>query len=137
MNTKRMRNRTGQSAIEAVLVTLVFIACLIGIFDLGQVLFVHQTFVARARAAARYGALHPADKVAIQSMVLHGTPEGSGTGIFGLQSSMVAVARSDNGTSEDRLTVSITGYSYRLFSPWIGQSFNGNTITASFPVETP
>ncbi len=137
MNTKRKRDRTGQSAIEAVLVTLVFIACLIGVFDLGQVLFVHQTFVARVRAAARYGTLHPADTAAIQSMVLHGTPEGSGTGIFGLQSSMVSVGRSDNGTSEDRVTVAITGYPYRLFSPWIGQSFTGRSISASFPVETP
>ena len=66
------RDRKGQTIVEAALVTLVFLATLIGIFDLAQVLFIHQTFVARARSAARYGVLNPDNTDGIQNMVLYG-----------------------------------------------------------------
>ena len=133
----RCTRRRGQSAVEAVLVLLVFLATLIGIFDLGQILFVHQTFVARVRSAARYGVLDPTNVAAIKNMAVFGNPDSGGTGIFGLTPAMVSVTRTGNGTSEDRLVVSITGYPYRLFSPWIGKAFTGRAIAASYPVETP
>lgn len=136
MIRQRIR-RQGQTAVEAVLVLLIFLATLIAIFDLGQVLFVHQTFVARVRSATRYGALHPADTAAIKNMAVYGSPDGGGAGIFGLTPAMVSVSRTGSGTGEDRLTVEITGYSYRMFSPWIGKTFTGRAIMASYPVETP
>ena len=50
---------------------------------------------------------------------------------------MVTVTKNDPGTSEQRIVVSIHGYPYRLFSPWIGRTFTGKSIVASMPVETP
>jgi len=134
------KSRRGQSTVEGALVILVFLATLIGIFDLGQVLFIHQTFAARARSAARYAVLYPTETAAIKNMVLYGqstVPAGATSGVFGLDSSMITVTRSDNGTSEDRVVVSIVNYPYRLFSPWIGGVFTGRPIVASFTVETP
>jgi Flp pilus assembly protein TadG len=140
MRRKTMKTRRGQAAIEAALVTLVFLATLIGIFDFGQCLFIHQTFVARVRSAVRYGVVRAYDAAAIRNMVLYGqpsTPEGATAGIFGLTGGMVTVTRNDAGTSEQRIVVTIHGYPYRLFSPWIGQTFTGQSIVASAPVETP
>ena len=134
------RDRKGQTIVEAALVTLVFLATLIGIFDLAQVLFIHQTFVARARSAARYGVLNPDNTDGIQNMVLYGqttVPSGQTSGIFGLTSAMVTASRIDTGTNEERIVVTIANYPYRLFSPWIGQVFTGRPVVASFSVETP
>ena len=140
MNRRARRNQRGQGAVEAALVTLVFLAILIGIFDLGQVLFIHQTFVARARSAARYGVVNTSDVDAIRNMVLYGqpaAPTGTAPGIFGLKASMVSVSLDDVGKNEERIVVTIANYPYRLFSPWIGGVITGRPIVASFPAETP
>ncbi len=140
MRRKAVQKRRGQAAVEAAMVMLVFLATLIGIFDLGQCLFIHQTFVARARSAARYGVVRDYDEAAIRNMVLYGqpsAPEGETSGIFGLTVAMVNVTQAGSGTSEHRIVVSIHGYPYRLFSPWIGREFTGRSIVASMPVETP
>lgn len=140
MTLRIFTDRRGQGAVEAALVTLVFLAILIGILDLAQVLFIHQTFVARARGAVRYAAVSNYDPNAVKNMVLYGqpaAPPGSTSGIFGLSPAMVSVARNDAGTNEARIVVTITGYPYRLFSPWIGQAFTGRPIVASVSVEEP
>jgi len=134
------RGRSGQATLEAAFVILVFLATLIGIFDIGQVLFVHQTFVARVRSAARYGVVRTYDPGAIRNMVLHGqpaAPDGASSGIFGLTAAMVGVSQMDPGTSEARIVVSVSSYPYRLFSPWIGRAFTGKPIVASLAVVTP
>ena len=133
------KGQRGQATLEAALVILVFLATLIGIFDMGQVLFVHQTFVARVRSAARYGVVRAYDAGAIRNMVLYGqpaAPTGAVDGIFGLTAGMVSVSQLSPGTSESRIVVSISSYPYRLFSPWIGRAFTGRPIVASLPVET-
>ena len=132
--------RKGQATLEAAFVILVFLATLIGIFDMGQILFVHQSFVARVRGAARYGVVRAYDAGAIRNMVLYGqpaAPDRAPSGIFGLTAAMVDVSQLDPGTSEARIVVSISSYPYRLFSPWIGRAFTGRPIVASLPVETP
>jgi Flp pilus assembly protein TadG len=141
MNARKLlKDRRGQGTIEAALVMLVFLATLIGIFDFSQILFVHQTFVARVRSASRYGALYPDNVDGIKNMVLYGqdtVPAGRTSGLLGLTSSMVTVARIDTSTKDDRIVVSIVNYPYRLFSPWIGGIFTGRSIVVSIPVETP
>jgi hypothetical protein len=125
--------------VEASLVLLVFLATLLAIFDLGQCLFIHQTFAARARAAARYGVVHDFDAATIRNMVLYGqplAPSGQTSGIFGLREEMVTVKQEDIGTSEQRITVTIQGYPYRLFSPFLGRAFTGRPIVVSLPAES-
>jgi hypothetical protein len=123
--------------LEGALVTLILAAVLIGIFDLGQVLFVHQTFVARARYAVRYAVVSTYDVTAIKNMVLYGQPTARAAGVFNLTAGMVSVSQQDAGTSEQRIVVTISGYPYRFFSPWIGRVMTGRPIIASLPLETP
>jgi hypothetical protein len=136
MSRNKSARRQGQAVIEGALVTLTLAAVLIGILDLGQVLFIHQTFVSRARSAVRHGVVNACDESAIRNMVLYGQPTAGPTTVFGLTAGMVSVARTDVGTNEQRIVVTISGYPYHFFSPWIGGVFTGRSIVASLPLET-
>ncbi len=136
----RTSRRRGSSLVESALVTVAFLAVLMGIFDLAQILIVRHTFVERVRAAARYGAVRPNDTTGIRNIVLYGqstAPGGSSSGIFGLTSAMVTVNRSNGGTTVEQITVSIVNYPYRLYSPWIGGVLAAAPVTATIPVEAP
>ena len=50
---KRVHGSRGDAIIEGALIILILANVLIGIFDLGNVLFIRQTFVYRTRSAAR------------------------------------------------------------------------------------
>jgi len=134
------RATRGQSLVDSALVALVFLATLIGVFDLGQVFFIRQTFVERVRNAARYGVVNTFDATAFKNVVLYNqttVPEGRTSGIFGLTADQVSVAEYDSGTSEHRIVVTISGYPYRVFSPLIAGVFTGRAITISLPSEAP
>jgi Flp pilus assembly protein TadG len=130
----------GSRLVESALVALVFLATLIGIFDLGQILFVHQAFVERARSAARYAAVNTFDEAAFKNMVLyHQTtvPEGRTSGIFGLTPAQVSVTQHDVNTNDHRIVVAINDYPCRFLSPLIARVFTGRSITISLPSEQP
>jgi len=132
--------RRGQSLVESALVALVFLATLIGIFDLGQIFFIHQTFVERVRNTARYAVVNTYDETAFKNMVLYNqptVPEGRTSGIFGLTASMVSVSQPGVGTTDHRILVSIHNYPYRFFSPLIAGVFSGRPISISRPSEAP
>lgn len=123
---------------EATFVLLVFLVTLIGIFDMAQIFFIQQTFVERARNAARYGAVRTYDPAVIRNMVLYNqpaAPEGEPPGFMGLTAAMISVSHPDIGTNDERLTVTISGYPFKFLSPLIAGTFMGRTITASQPYE--
>ncbi len=139
-NDKCASRSRGSAILEGSLVILLLCNVLIGIFDLSQVLFIRQTFVYRARGAVRYGAITNASESVVRNMVLYGSPaapEGATAGTFGLTPGMVSVSKADTGTTEQRLVVTISGYPYRFFTPWIAGTFTGRNIEASAPLETP
>jgi Flp pilus assembly protein TadG len=123
--------------VETALVFLAFVILLIGAFDFGQFLFVHQALVERARSAARWGAVQdPIDPVAIQNMVLYNrasAPDG-GTTFLGLERSMITVTNPGAGTDDRRLNVAIHGYTYTVLSPNIGGTYYGPAILVSAPL---
>ena len=132
----------GQALLEGALVTLVFLVLFIGIFDVGQVLFVHQSLVERARDAVRYGVVRPYDADAIQNMVVYGQPgapgEVNGTpapGFLGLSASMVSVSRQDATFNEDRIVVAIRNYPFTFFTPFIAGVYQARPIVAALPYE--
>ncbi len=133
-------SRRGQALIEGALTILVFLALLLGILDIGQVLFIHQTLTERARNAARYGVVRVYDASAIRNVVLYDQPtipQGKTSGIFGLTSSMVSVQRFNEGTTDDRLIVTVSNYPFQFFNPFVAGVYRGKPITASLPYERP
>jgi len=111
---------------------------LIGIFDFGQFLFIHQALVERARSAARWGAINdPTNSASITNMVLYNqasTPPSGTASYFHLAASNVSVTNPGSGTDSYRLNLRISGYSYTVFSPYIAGTYTGPPITISVPL---
>ena len=130
------RQRSGGSVIvETALIFLVFACLLLGAFDFGQFLFVHQALVERARYAARWGAISdPTNSTAITNMVLYNAPTGSGTGYFNLTSANVFVTSPGVGTDNYVLNVELSGYTYIRVSPYMAGSYVGPQINVSVPL---
>jgi Flp pilus assembly protein TadG len=113
--------------LESVLTLVVFLALFFGVFDVGEMLFVHQTLTDRTRNAARWGAVNTFDATSITNLVLYGatTPAQGQTPSFGLTASNVTVSRpaASVGQPEDRVIVTVT-YPVTLVSVFLGQSSN-------------
>jgi len=133
---KPRRQRSGGSVIvETALIFLVFACLLLGAFDFGQFLFVHQALVERARYAARWGAISdPTNATAITNMVLYNSPAGSGTGYFNLTAANVFVTSPGAGTDDYVLNVRLSGYKYIRVSPYMAGSYTGPQIIVSVPL---
>ena len=135
---RRRRTSKGSVMIETALVFIAFATMLIGIFDFGQFLFVHQALVERARSAARWGAVNdPTDSNSIVNMILYNQSSTPGSGTptyFNLVSSNISVTTPDSGTNDYRLNVQISGYAYIVLSPYIGNTYTGIPITVSVPL---
>src|SRR5712692_6841942 len=120
---RRCRRHKGSAFIEASFIALTFALLLIGIFDCGQFLYIHQALVERARYSARWGAVtDPTDTTSIQNMVRYNQPTVPNPPVdayFGLTSKMVQVSNPDLGTDNYRVVVLITDYPYQVFSPLI------------------
>ena len=134
----RRRASKGAAMVESALVCLVFLCMLVGIFDFGQFLFVHQALVERARYAARWGAINdPTDSASITNMVLYyqsaNPPSGTPT-YLNLTSGNVHVSNPGSGTDQYRLVLQISGYPFVVLSPYIAGSFNGPPVTVSVPL---
>jgi Flp pilus assembly protein TadG len=149
----RRRNQRGNTLVEAGLIFVLGISLLIGLFDLGQILFIHQTVVERTRAAARWAAVNPYNSDQTKNMVLYGSPTApdGGTPLFGMTTSNIAVAHDNSdGLYADRIQITVSGYTYFFFSaaivntmyPSAGHSgsvsptHTGLTISMTIPHET-
>ena len=136
--SRRHKSR-GNVLVETALIFIVFAALLIGAFDFGQFLFIHQALVERARSAARWGAVNdPTNATAIQNMVLYNQssrPDGdSRASYFNLTTDNVSVTNPDSGTDQYRLNVQISGYSYNILSLYIAGSYTGPPVSVSVPL---
>lgn len=145
-SSRRILER-GQALVEGALILVVALALLLGIFDLGQIMFIHQTLVERTRSAARWGAVNTYNQTSIQNLVLYGTaaPGQGAQPIFNLTPSNVNVQHLNAGTAEDSVSVTVSGYQVDFFSaafvPMLtgqsGQSVKrqGMTVQITVPYE--
>ena len=134
----RCAARRGSTLVEGAIVLVVFLVVLVGIMDMGQVLFFHHFLNDRVRFGARYGVVHSYDPAAIKNVVSYNSPTApdGGGGMFGLTPSMVQVTHSDIGTPNERIKVSITTYAMHFVSPWLMASFTPGPFTAVMPIES-
>jgi Flp pilus assembly protein TadG len=137
-SSSRRRTSKGAAFVEMALIYLVFAVMLIGAFDFGQFLFVHQALVERARYAARWGAINdPTDTTSISNMVRYfqSTAPSLGTpSYFNLAAANVIVTNPGSGTDAYRLNVQISGYSFVSLSPYIVGNLTGPPVTVSVPL---
>jgi Flp pilus assembly protein TadG len=134
----RRRSSKGNVILETALIFIVFLGLLLGAFDFGQFLFIHQALVQRVRWAARWGAINnPSDSTSITNMVLYdqaATPSAGTAGYFGLTSSNVSVSSPGSGTKNYLLYVKVSGYTYSVLSPYITGTYTGPPITVAVPL---
>ena len=134
VNRKRRGNR-GSTMLELALIFLVFFSLLMGTFDFGQFLFVHQALVERARWAARWGMTNnTATTAEIKNMVIYGQSTTGSNGYFGLSDSMVTVTASNANTNSWCISVLISNYPYKMLSPYISGNYNGPNINVTVPL---
>ncbi len=113
------KGRRGQSLVESALVLAAFLGLVLGIVDVGQLLFERQTLAERVHQAARWGAMHPYDTRAIRNVVLYGTaqPGSEARPVLGLASDAVQVANPGCPGTDCRVTVAISGRGVRSVEP--------------------
>jgi Flp pilus assembly protein TadG len=134
--------------IETTLVVFLLLAFVMGMLDFGQYMYFHQSLSERARAAARYGAVNPIDRIGIQNVAVYNNPLGAASGARPLlpnfNIAMVSVCLPADKACADpssgpgsRVTVTISGYRLVTFNPFMPRSFTNQPITASLPSEAP
>jgi Flp pilus assembly protein TadG len=122
--------------VETSLILLTFIMMLIGVIDFGQVLYFHQSLVERARAAARYGAIHPTDTAAIQNVAVYNATTVVPPSVLpGMTTAMVNVQDLNPNTPQARVMVTISGYPINFISPYIAKQFNNRPVIVSITAE--
>jgi TadE-like protein len=126
----------GSAMVETSLVLIVFLMLLIGIADVGQMLFLHVSLVERMREGLRYGVI-TYDPTAIQNIVLYGTasPADGATPSFNLTASMVNVSRMDAKAPEDRIVITLSNYPIQWFTPYIATKTTGKPIVEAQAME--
>ena len=115
----RRCNSRGQSLVESAFVLAAFLVLLLGIVNVGEMLFSRQTLAARAHDAARWGALHAYNPAAIRNVVLFGspTPERDATAVLGLSASSVEVANPGCPGVDCRVVVDVSSRGVRSVEP--------------------
>lgn len=134
--SRKRRARRGSAMVETSLVLLVALALIIGIMDLGQILFLRQSVQERVRAALRAGVI-TYDPEAIKNIVLYGKanpPEGAKPS-FNLTSSMVSVTRLNPNESSDRIKITVTNYPIDFYTPMVAKRIIGRPIVAVLAME--
>ena len=114
----KKRSSRGQSLVEFALILPLFMLIVLGIFDLGRVIYAYSALHNAAREGARYGAVHPCDDVGIETMAQN-MAAGLGEGIT-VNSSIV-----DVGGTPSRIQVQVV-FQFRTVTPLIGSFLGGD-----------
>jgi hypothetical protein len=115
---KRKRCK-GQSLVESALVLASFMALLLGMTGVSEMLFARQILADRAHVAARWGALNAYDPQAIQKMVLFGTvtPASDASPLLGLTPASIVIDNPGCPGANCRVTVAIPEHGIRSTEP--------------------
>lgn len=119
---------------EASLTLVAFLIIMLGLLEVGQLLFVHQMLAERARNAVRWGAVNVWDDVnspaLMTNLVLYGTstPDPSAQAFSGLTVQNVTVTRPQpDFSAADRIVVTVSGYALTFLTNTIVQVNSGNS----------
>lgn len=125
--------------LEGGLTLVAFMSLFLGAIDLAQILLVHQAIVERVRYAARTTAVNCCNSDTVKNLVLYAqtTVPASPSAFYGLTAGNIAVTFSDQNTADQRVTIRVSGFQYKSFTPMITGSYNGIPVTVTIPLEQP
>ena len=133
ISKRRKQVSRGDVMLESALIFIVFFCMLLGTFDFGQFLYIHQALVERARWAAREGVAGQYTSDQTRNLVLYGTTTAGTTGYFDLDTTMVTVTTFNAGTDSARLEVKLFNYPYKMLSPYLAGTYSGPNILIEIP----
>ena len=117
--------------VESALVLFLFLFVLIGILDMGTILFTYQGLVQRVQAGARYGIVNTYDATKIKNVVAYGDPDGGTNPFFGITADLITVEADDLDNQISRVQVFIDNYPMHLFTPFVSGAFQLPKIEAT------
>ena len=125
--------------IEAALTLVSFVSLFMGAIDVAQILLIHQSIVERVRFAARSAAVSCCNSDAVTNMVLYGSTVNPGqtSGYWGLTTSNVSVVFAGQNTTDQRVTIRVSGLAYRAYTPMMAGTFSNIPVQVTIPLETP
>lgn len=145
------RRRRGQTLVEFALAIIVILVLLFGVIDLSMAFHFHQKIVYQLNEAARFGSIYgssdPAQIQSIREVALCGEVGCTGTTVPGLDLATLSISRSsveetglftvapETPVMRSHVVLSVTGYQYRLFTPFVGRLINTGEIRVSHPME--
>ena len=132
------RKRKGQALVESALMLAMIISLLVSAFDFGQIFFIHQSLVERARITARYASMNYENADGAKNYFLYGTPQQPGaytSRFLSVSPEMLSVTRFDADSNRDRMEVKVHDYPYQFFTPFLASAYTGKAITATAPTE--
>lgn len=139
--SKALRQRQrGSVMVESSLTLLAFISLFVATLDLAQILYIHQSLVERARVAARTAAVSCCNVDSVRNTILYGssaTPVAGTPTYWGLSSSNVDVSFSDQNSAHQRVTVRISGLTYKSYTPMMGATLTNIPVQVTVPLELP
>ena len=122
--------------VESALVLFLFLFVMIGIVDMGTILFTYQGLVQRVQAGARYGIVNTYDATKIKNVVAYGDPDGGTNPFFGITADLITVEADDLDNQISRVQVFIDNYPMHLFTPFVSGAFQLPKIEATFTTES-
>ena len=139
VSPNRRRKQRGAAMLEGGLTLVVFVSFFLAAVDLAQLMMVHQSLTERARWAARRTAVSCCNVDIVKNRVRFGqdTPANGQVAMYGLTSENVQVSFAGQNTPDQRLNITISGFTYRAFTPMLSGTFNGIPINVSIPLELP
>jgi len=114
------RRERGQELAEYALILPIFLLVVMGIFDMGRVVYYYSALQNSVREGARYGIIHPDDFTGIEDVVHQ---MAVGLDIRGLN---VTTSYPNEDTIQVRAT-----FIFQLITPIIGALFGSNELTLS------
>jgi len=135
----RRRKQRGSVMMEGGLTLVVFVSFFLAAVDIAQLMMVHQSLTERARWAARRTAVSCCNVDVVKNRVRYGadTPGVNQVPMYGLTAAHVQVSMSGQNTPDQRLTITISGFTYKAFTPMLSGTFSGIPINVAIPLELP
>jgi Flp pilus assembly protein TadG len=125
----RFRRRPrGQALVESALVLPILILLVMGVIDVGRVIFAHVALQEATQEGAIYGAFKPNPRSAVQARV---TNSSSAAWVSGASVTVCHVDRT--APAQDRITVTST-YPLDLLTPIVPDILGASTVTLNISI---
>ena len=126
--------------VETALVMLTVLSMILFIMDMGRILLLQQFITERAREGVRYSVVNNWNQTSVQNYVVYGSttaPQNGGPGFLGLRTSQVTLSTiADSGIGDARNQVSVSGFTFPAFIPFMAGAYTAPTITVTAPTQS-